>query len=222
MTTFGILWDMDGTLVDTAELHFQAWSDWAAEVRQPFDRDDFAATFGKRNPEILDQLYPGAYDAAAIARHGQRKEQLYRSAAEQAGVNLLPGVRTLLDGLRDLGARQAVASSAPRPNLDLIVRLTGTIDHFHTLVSAEDVQHGKPNPEVFLLAAERVGLDPSVCVVVEDAVAGVEAARAGGMRCIAVTFVGHHPAETLRDAGADLVVDSLEQVTVADVRRLLA
>ncbi len=88
------------------------------------------------------------------------------------------------------------------------------------MVSSEDTQRGKPDPQVFLVAAERLGLPPARCVVLEDAVAGVEAARNGGMKCIAVTFVGHHPAESLRKAGADIVVPSLEQVSVEVVRGL--
>ena len=80
---------------------------------------------------------------------------------------------------------------------------------------------GKPDPEVFLSAASKLGVDPIRCVVFEDAVAGVEAARAGGMRCVAVAFVGHHPVDKLRAAGADLVVRSLEEVTVEQISGLV-
>jgi beta-phosphoglucomutase len=216
----GIIWDMDGTLVDTAELHFQAWCDVAAEMGEPFTRADFVATFGKRNPEIICQLFGTNYTHAEIADWGARKEEHYRAAAGR-GVDLLPGVRPLLEGLHAAGFKQAIGSSAPRGNLDLILALTGTAILFEAVVSMEDTQRGKPDPQVFLVAAERVGVPPWRCVVIEDAVAGVQAAKAGGMKCIAVAFVGHHPVESLRSAGADRVVITLEEVTVDTIKALL-
>ncbi len=215
-----VLWDMDGTLVDTAELHFQAWDQLMRELSHPFTRADFAATFGWRNPEIIHHLFGTRYNDQQIAELGDRKEEIYRSAARK-GVVLLPGARPLLEGLHAAGCKQAVGSSAPRANLDLILRLTDTERFFDSVVSMEDTQRGKPDPQVFQVAAGRLGVAPERCVVVEDAVAGVQAAKAGGMKCIAVTFVGHHPEEKLRGAGADLVVPSLERVSVAAVRRLL-
>jgi beta-phosphoglucomutase len=215
-----VIWDVDGTLVDTAELHFQAWAALAKELGRPFSRADFAATFGWRNPEIIPKLWGPDFTAEQIAALGERKEVLYRAAAER-GVALLPGVRPLLAALQRAGFRQAVGSSAPRANLELILRRTDTARFFDAVVSMEDTTRGKPDPQVFLVAAAKLAVPPPRCVVVEDAPAGVQAARAGGMRCIAVRFIGHHSEEALRRAGADLVVPSLEQMTVADVERLL-
>jgi beta-phosphoglucomutase len=215
-----VIWDMDGTLVDTAELHFQAWAALAQELGRPFSRADFAATFGWRNPEIIPQLWGPRFSDKEIADLGERKEVLYRAAAAK-GVELLPGARPLLEGLHAAGCRQAVGSSAPRANLDLILRLTNTTRFFGAVVSMEDTQRGKPDPQVFLVAAEKLAVPPERCVVVEDAPAGVRAARAGGMKCIAVRFVAHHSEDLLRRAGADLIVPSLEVVAVADVERLL-
>jgi beta-phosphoglucomutase len=218
---YGVIWDVDGTLVDTAELHFQAWSQMAREMNKPFTRADFAATFGRRNPDIIRELFGTHYTEQETAGLGERKENLYRAAAGQ-GVALLPGVQTLLEGLAAAGFHQAVGSSAPRANLDLIVRLTRTGLYFTALVSQEDTQRGKPDPQVFLVAAERLGVPPQRCVVMEDAPAGVQAAKAGGMKCIATTFVGHHSEAKLKEAGADLVVHTLDEVSVAAVRQLLA
>jgi beta-phosphoglucomutase len=216
-----VLWDMDGTLVDTAELHFAAWERLMRELNRPFTRADFAATFGLRNPEIIDCLFgKGHFDADEVARLGDRKEEMYRAAAGK-GVALLPGVRELLEGLHAAGFKQAVGSSAPRANLELILRLTDTARFFEAVVSMEDTERGKPDPQVFLVGARRLGVSPAHCLVVEDAVAGVQAARAGGMTCIAVGFVGHHPAEALQAAGADLIVPSLVDVSVEVVRRLI-
>jgi beta-phosphoglucomutase len=214
------IWDMDGTLVDTAELHFQAWEAICRELGRPFSRDDFAATFGMRNPEIIRILFGDRFDERQTAAIGDRKEELYRGAARR-GVTPLPGVVPLLEGLHRHGFRQAIGSSAPRANLDLILGLLGVAQHFDAVVSMEDTQRGKPDPQVFLVAAERLGAAPDRCVVLEDAVAGVQAARAGRMKCIAVRFVGHHPEESLRAAGADLIVASLEGVSAETVRGLL-
>src|SRR5438034_1919992 len=217
---YGVIWDMDGTLVDTAELHFAAWSAVAKELNLPFSRADFAATFGKRNPEILKQLYGDRFSEKEIAELGERKEEHYRAAARRQGVVPLPGVKALVEGLRQAGFKQAIGSSAPRANLDLILKLTELASFFDVLVSMEDTQRGKPDPQVFLVAAQRLKIPPSHCIVVEDAVAGVQAAKAGGMKCIAVDFVGHHGQAALRSAGADRVVKNLEEVTVDRVRQL--
>jgi beta-phosphoglucomutase len=215
------IWDVDGTLVDTAEQHFQAWEAVCREQGRHFTRADFAATFGRRNPEIIHFLFGDRLNDEQTAALAERKEELYRAAASRS-VSLLPGVGALLDGLHGAGFMQAIGSSAPRANLELILRLTGIEHFFAAVVSSEDTQRGKPDPQVFQVGAERLGIAPAHCVVFEDAVAGVQAARAGGMKCVAVRFVGHHPEATLRQAGADLVVDSLEQVSVQRVRQLFA
>jgi beta-phosphoglucomutase len=221
VTGYGAIWDIDGTLVDTAELHFEAWRKVCEEIGRPFTRADFAATFGRRNPEILHELFPERITAADVDRIGFHKEALYRRAALAQGIKLLPGVRPLLEGLRQAGFRQAVGSSAPRENVDLILKLTETASFFAGISAMEDTQRGKPDPQVFLIAAQHIGMSPARCVVFEDAVAGIQAARAGGMRSIAVTFVGHHPEEKLRGAGADRVVATLEDVRAADVARIV-
>lgn len=214
------IWDVDGTLVDTAELHFQAWQEVCRELGRDFTRDDFAATFGQRNPEIIRKLFGERFDPKEIAALGDRKEILYRSAASK-GVDLLPGARKLIEDLHRAGFVQAIGSSAPRANLDLILRMTGIARFFAAEVSGEETQRGKPDPQVFLLAAERIGVAASHCVVFEDAVAGVQAARAGGMKCVAVRFAGHHSEASLRQAGADVVVDTLEQVSAASIADLI-
>jgi beta-phosphoglucomutase len=219
--SLAVIWDMDGTLVDTAELHFQAWVALTRELGKPFSRAEFAATFGWRNPEIIRHLWGTHHGEQEIADLGNRKEVLYRTAAAQEGVALLPGARPLLEGLRTAGFKQAIGSSAPRANLDLILQLTKTAPLFNAVVSMEDTQRGKPDPQVFLLAAGKLGVLPSRCLVVEDAPVGVQAAKAGGMKAIAVRFVAHHSEDALRAAGADLVVPTLEAVSVDTVRRLI-
>lgn len=220
MPEHAVIWDVDGTLVDTAELHFQAWCVLAREMDKPFTRADFAATFGWRNPEIIPKLFGSHYTPAEVDDLGRRKEDFYRFEARN-GVALLPGVGPLLQNLHRAGFRQAIGSSAPRENLELILDLTRTASLFGAIVAMEDTRRGKPDPEVFLRAAEKLRVAPERCLVIEDAPVGVQAARAGGMKCIAVTFAGHHDEPKLRHAGADRVVSTLEEVTVDDIRSLL-
>lgn len=217
---WALIWDVDGTLVDTAELHFQAWLTLARELGKPFTRADFAATFGWRNPEIIPKLFGQEIDDEQINLLGDRKEDLYRAEAEK-GVALLPGTRQLLEAVIASGARQAIGSSAPRRNIDLILRITQTAPLFSAVVAMEDTRRGKPDPEVFLLGAKQLGVLPERCIVLEDAPAGIRAAKAGNMRAVGVAFVGHHPVEKLQAAGADLVVKSLEAVSVNRLLELL-
>lgn len=217
----GILWDMDGTMVNTAALHFRAWSELAKEIGRAFSRDDFTRTFGWRNAEIIPTVFGPKDSEEEIARLGDRKEEWYRELVVRHGVDLLPGVGALLESCSRAGYRQAVGSSAPRANVDLILSRTHIASFFQAVVSAEDIRRGKPDPEVFQLAARRLGVLPGRCVVIEDAPVGIQAARAAGMRCIAVVFAGHHSSDALHAAGADLVVDSLESVSPATIRRWL-
>src|SRR5438445_2958670 len=204
-----VIWDVDGTLVDTAELHFQAWTALARELGKPFTRADFAATFGLRNPDIIPQLFGTQLSGQEVAELGERKEESYRAAARQQGVTLLPGAQALLEGLHAAGFKQAIGSSAPRRNLDLILHLTHIEHYFQAVVSVEDIQRGKPDPQVFQVAAEKLEEPANHCLVLEDAVAGVQAAKAAGMKCIAVRSGGHHSEAALAQARADLVVTSL-------------
>ncbi len=216
-----VLWDMDGTLVDTGELHFHAWVRICKEYGKEYTQSDFTATFGKRNPEIINYLFEGKIKDSAADTLGYQKEEYYRSEARKSGISLLPGVENLLRGLHQSGALQAIGSSAPRGNLDLILELTGVGKYMKAMVGMEDTQRGKPDPQVFLIGAERLGVSPSRSIVVEDAVAGVEAAKAGGMKCVAVRFVAHHSEEKLKEAGADRIVKSLEELTAGDFYKLL-
>jgi beta-phosphoglucomutase len=137
------IWDVDGTLVDTAELHFQAWQAVCREQGRDFTRSDFAATFGQRNPDILRKLFGERLNPEEIGALGQRKEVLYRAAARD-GVVLLPGVGALVHDLHEAGFVQAIGSSAPHANLELILRLTGIARYFDAVVGSEDTQRGKP------------------------------------------------------------------------------
>ena len=211
-TAYAVLWDMDGVLVDTEPFHWEAWRRLSREAGFPMSYEDFRRTFGWRNEEILRELIGPNISDQRVAELGDRKEELYRDAV-RGNVRPLPGAMELLRKLREAGFRQAVASSAPKANIELILEELGIEGYFDAVLCDRDVERGKPDPQIFLRAAERLGVAPSRCLVIEDAVMGVRAAKRAGMACLAVTTT--HPAEALSEA--DRVVASLAEVRVEDV-----
>lgn len=212
----GVLWDLDGVLVDTGEFHFQAWSEALPEFDLEMTRELFEATFGMNNIGVLTAVLGRAPEPDRLAAISERKEQLFRQAV-RGNVEPLPGVRTWLERLAAQGVSQAIATSAPPLNIDVMVDEVGLRAYFDAIVSGFEMV-AKPDPAVFLAAADRLGVSPDCCIVVEDAIAGVEAAGRAGMRCIAVTVT--NPVEALQDA--DIVVERLDQLSEEAFERLWA
>lgn len=204
---YGAIFDMDGVLVDSGDAHRASWMQLGDEVGVAFTPELFVQTFGMHNNQIIP-LWLGEVTADEVERLALRKEVLYRAAAPDV-VRPLPGAVSLVRALRAAGWRLAVASSGPRANVALIVRLLALEDAFDALITGDDVHEGKPHPEVFQKAIAAVGLPPSACVVIEDAPQGVSAGLAAGAAVLAVTT--SRPAIDL--AAAHRVVDSLETVT---------
>ena len=199
-----MLWDLDGTLADSKALHWRSWQDALSDAGVRVTEADFSASFGQRNDAILRVWLGPDADAERIRRVGDAKEVSYRAIVAEEGLEPLPGAAAWVRALHEDGWRQAIASSAPRLNVEVMRRALGFEALIETYVGAEDVRHGKPDPEVFLTAARRLDVPSGRCVVVEDAAAGIEAARRGGMRSIGV-------GEGAR-AGADLAVASLREL----------
>jgi len=211
-----VLWDMDGTLIDSGEYHWRTWHETLAELGVELTRQDFNGWFGSRNDRILTRYFPGV-SVADMQRIGDLKEERYRALVRRDGVSLLPGIGDWLERLNAAGWRQAVASSAPPANIDVLIEVLRLDAVFQATVSAEEVAHGKPAPDVFLRAAEKVGVPPVRCVVVEDAAVGVEAGRRGGMRTIGIEGGhGHGPLD------ADVVTRSMADLPLDTFDRLLA
>ena len=216
-TVGGVLWDLDGTLIDSAGHHWIAWHATLAAEGRSVTPSDFASSFGKRNDEILYELFGPGIETEWIERVSEVKEQAYRRLLREQGLELLPGALAWFERLRSLGWRQALASSAPRPNIDAAFESLAPLGRYLDLVvSADEVGRGKPDPAIFLEAARRLGLPPGRCIVVEDAPAGLEGARRAGMRSIGV-LSEHHPW-----LEADIVVPSLEALDADVFETLLA
>jgi len=198
-----VLWDMDGTLIDSEELHWISWRDTMAKEGIAITHEQFLSSFGQRNDSIIPRWLGAASTPERIERIENAKEELYRYLIRKNGISPLPGVISWLHRLHEQGWLQAIASSAPRPNVEVVLEGLGAAHCFQAIVSAEDVRRGKPDPDVYLTAASRVGVSPDRCIVVEDAAAGIEGARRAGMRSIGVSYNGKHLA-------ADVVVQSLD------------
>src|SRR4029453_5195829 len=182
----GVLWDLDGTLVDSGDFHFQSWQTVMARGGGSLSRETFLKNFGQKNDQILRDWLGSAATPEKIRQVGDDKEAEYRRLARVHGLTPLPGARDWVARLHDAGWRQAIASSAPRQNIEVMLELIHLAGAFDVVVSAEDVTLGKPDPQVFLTAAARLAVPPARAIVVEDAPAGIEAARHAGMKSIGV------------------------------------
>jgi len=207
-----VLWDMDGTLVDSEEYHWYSWRDSMALEGITITHDQFIRTFGQRNDSILPKWLGDGATADRIARIGDAKEELYRKLVREGNLKPLPGVMEWIQRLHDQGWVQAIASSAPRANIDAVLEVIGLAGQFQAAVSAEDVTAGKPDPQVFLTAASRLNMPPARCIVVEDAIPGVEAAHRAGMRCIGVSRTGTLAADVVVRSLADLPLNAFEDL----------
>ena len=198
-----VLWDMDGTLIDSEESHWISWRNTLANEGITITREQFLASFGQRNDSIIPRWLGAAATPERIERISKAKEELYRHLVRRDGMCPEPGVANWVHRLHKEGWLQAIASAAPRANIDAVLEALSATHIFQGIVSADDVHRGKPDPEVFLVAASRVGVSPDRCIVVEDAVAGVQGARSAGMKSIGVNRNG-------KQLPADIVVRSLD------------
>lgn len=213
-----VLWDMDGTIVDSADYHSEAWREVMAPRGVELTDEMFRSTFGQRNDTILRIWMGESISAGDIQEISDAKEARYRAIVAERGIVLLPGIARRVAQLRAQGWRQAIASAAPRANVEAIIAALDLATVIDGYTGAEDVRHGKPDPEVFLRAAGLLDAAPARCVVVEDAPAGVEAARRAGMRVIGVG-VNHPrlPADRVAQSLDDLP-ESLFEELVPDAR----
>lgn len=218
----GVVFDLDGVLIDSHDQHERSWFQLAAELGKPLTKEQFKESFGMRNVMCIPHVFhwAGPDDHDTIHALGERKEELYRELLAADGIEPLPGVVALLESLRSANVPVSLGSSTSRKNIEVCFAATGLAPFFGpNYTGAEDVTRGKPAPDVFLEAARKIGRVPDRCLVVEDAHVGIEAALAAGMRALAVTTT--HPRASFLESGAAKIVDSLVEVDAAVVRELL-
>ena len=214
----GVIFDMDGVLVDSGPPHAASWRVLAAKHGVRMTDEDFAGTFGQTSRDIIRRFWGAGLSVDEMRRIDEEKEAIYRDSI-RGNIPLTPGVHDVLRALRAADFVLAVASSGPPDNIQLVLDEGGLAEFFTVVVTGFDVARGKPAPDCFLLAAERAGLSPTAAIVIEDAPAGIQATTAAGMKAIGLS--GTHPGRRLMEAGATVVVERLSEITPELVRGLL-
>lgn len=215
--SFAVIFDVDGVLTDSYVSHYKSWQRMFGEIGVEFSDEQFRGTFGRTNRDIFAQLYPGEEMTVERAKElGDKKELFYREIIAE-NFTPLPGAVELIDALVAAGFKLGVGSSGPPENVHLTLEKLGRADCFGAVVTGADVTHGKPHPEVFLKAAERLGVAPEHCAVIEDAPQGVEAANRAGMASIGM--LGTTTREKL--SHAKLVVEGHHELTPARIAELI-
>jgi beta-phosphoglucomutase family hydrolase len=212
------LFDWDGVVVDSSCFHERSWDLLARENKKDLPPDHFKKGFGRTNHYIIPHILGWTKDPGEIERLANRKEELYRQLVAVDGIEPIPGTREWLEELEKAGIPRIIGSSTHRLNIETVLEIASLKRFFSEIVSAEDVTHGKPDPEVFLKAADKLGMPPAQCVVFEDTHFGIEAARNAGMKVVALTTT--HPENTLQDA--DRVVDRLDQLCIEQMNLMFS
>jgi beta-phosphoglucomutase len=212
-----VIFDMDGVLIDSYHAHLQSWQEAARVEQLEITEEQFATTFGKTSRESIRLLWDDRhFTGQQIQDFDHRKEAAFRRIIA-ARFPLMPGAWELLDSLHQAGFLLAIGSSGPPENVDQVLDKLAIRPLLSAVVTGADVTRGKPDPQVFLTAAQRLRVSPDRCVVVEDAALGIEAAHAAGMRAIGLASTGR-TRQSL--AAAELVVDRLGEINSATIRGL--
>jgi beta-phosphoglucomutase len=208
---------MDGVLADTSSMHFKSWKMLGEKLDFKFSKKLFNETFGQKSSAIIRKILndPSINDQQ-IKKWGALKEQFYRDLIKE-NLEPLPGVISLIQELNDLGFKLAVGSSGPKENVDLLLKTLNIKDFFHVIATAEDVNQGKPHPEVFLKISNKLRIEPKKCLVFEDAPVGIVAAKRADMKCIALSTT--HNRSELNDA--DMIFDNFENFKIKKIEELL-
>jgi beta-phosphoglucomutase family hydrolase len=210
-----VVWDLDGVIADTAEYHYQAWKDVFKERGVKYSKADFMPFFGRRHDTIIKAVLGDRLPKKELEAITEEKQRNYRRRVAD-NIRSMPGAIPLIKSLHKHGIKQAIASSAVPENIEIVIRGLGIAGCFQAIVHGMEVKEGKPSPQIFRLAAKRLKVKPENCAVIEDAVAGVAAAKRAGMKCIAVT--NSHPKISLKKA--DLILESLEKVSINALQKL--
>jgi beta-phosphoglucomutase family hydrolase len=215
--SFAVIFDMDGVVVDNISYHFDAWRQFAARYSRGLSDDELTRYVnGRVAREVLEYLFRQALTDEEVHRYTEEKEGLYR---ELYRPHLKPteGLLPFLETLRTNGISTAVATSAPYSNIDFTLGGTGTRPYFREIVDARHVKRGKPDPEIYLQAASRLGIPPDRCIVIEDALLGVQAGLGAGMKVIGITTT--HPAAEL--SNTHLVINDFHELSLPILKQLV-
>jgi HAD superfamily hydrolase (TIGR01509 family) len=212
---YAILWDLDGVIVDSGELHYQSFKIVMKEYGFEFPRSVFLENFGRNNDSILEITIGKKPDPIMKDEVNFRKENWFCQHIP-GNLKMLPGAMDWIKWFKANRIPQAIASSAPMENITLSLDEFHLGNYFDAIISGNQIV-GKPDPKVFLRAAAALETDPSRCIVIEDSIAGMQGALAGGMQCITVTTT--HPITAFSQA--TLPLNQLSDLTEEQIRRLM-
>ncbi len=214
--TSAVIFDMDGVIVDNMKYHKRAWEMFLKKYAPDMDVEEFSKHFGKVNKDLLKIVFQREVSDEEVSRFGDGKEALYRALYAE-DVAPTGGLVDFLQELRENSVKTAVASAAPKVNVDFVFEKTGLRSYFDVSTDANDVTRGKPNPEIYLKTAEKLNCPPEACLVFEDSVPGIQAGRNAGMKVIGVTT--SHPADKLKDT--EFVIKDFTEINLKTVRDYL-
>lgn len=212
-----VIFDMDGVIVDNMPFHREAWKRFFEKYNPGMEFSDFIQHLGKPNRDLLRMLFGERISDEEVRALGEEKEAVYREIYAPHIVPL-PGFIEFLKALKRNSIKTAIATAAPRANLDFLFEKIEVRGYFDVLVDVSEVEKGKPDPAIYLKAAEKLGFPPESCLVFEDSLAGIKAARNAGMKVIAVATT--NPPEKLRDT--DVIIKDFTEITIEKISRLLA
>jgi beta-phosphoglucomutase family hydrolase len=212
----GAIFDMDGVIADNMGFHAQAWELFIRKYAPHLKIQDVTPHYGKTNADLMGFVFGRALTPEEVERYGEEKERFYRGLYS-GNMAPLPGLLDLLESLREYGVRTAVATSAPKSNVDFLLDGLGMRAFFDLVIDAAGVKKGKPDPEIYLKSAHRLGCKPAACVVFEDAPAGVEAGRRAGMKVVGVATT--LPPDKL--PGTDLIIKDFREIDVPRIINLI-
>jgi beta-phosphoglucomutase len=204
---FAALFDMDGVIVDNKEFHVKAWLKFSSRHERAMSEEEVIGNFGRTNSDYLKLIFGSELTESEIAQYEDEKESIYREIYE-ASIHPTNGLIELLDKLAGDKVAIALGTSAPAKNVEFVLNKTATSKYFQQIVDASNVKHGKPNPEIYLKASEKLQIKPSSCIVFEDSIFGIQAGKRAGMKVVAITTT-HQRNELLE---ADLIVDSFKEL----------
>lgn len=215
----GVLFDMDGVLVNNLEVHREAFAEFFRRYGVERTFDELNRVFGKGNDDIMGELMPReVVERVGIRELGYEKEAIYREIYAPR-ITPQPGLKAFLAACEEHGLKCAVGSSGYMANVDFVLDRCDIRRYFEATVAGDQVTRCKPDPEIYLTAAAKLGLEPCECIVFEDAEAGIEAAQRAGIKVVALATTFSR--EFLEGTHSDMIIDDFRDVTIADIRALV-
>ena len=215
----GLLFDMDGVLVNNLDIHRQAFAEFFRRYGVERSFDDLSRVFGKGNDDIMGELMPkDVVERVGIRELGYQKEAIYREIYAPI-ITPQPGLKEFLAEAERNGLKSAVGSSGYRVNVDFVLERCDIVRYFSAIVAGDEVTRCKPDPEIYLTVASKLGLRPEECVVFEDAEAGIESAKRAGVKVVALATTFSR--EFLEKSDADYIIDDFRDIDIATLRSIV-